>query len=101
MSNQTLDNFDCHWSSDSFYDTVRCKKALVSLLFIFMMTYTFLVLIRWKYPATKLALKMNRLINEIALCHPFFFIASIIVHVIVPKPWAVSLIAFYVLTFSL
>ena len=101
MSNHTLDNFDCHWSSDSFYDAVRCKKALVSLLFIFMMTYTFLVLIRWKYPATKLALKMNRLINEIALCHPFFFIASIIVHVLVPKPWAVSLIAFYVLTFSL
>ena len=101
MSNQILDNFDCHWSSDSFYDAVRCKKALVSLLFIFMMTYTFLVLIRWKYPATKLALKMNRLINEIALCHPFFFIASIIVHVLVPKPWAVSLIAFYVLTFSL
>ena len=66
-----------------------------------MMTYTFLVLIRWKYPATKLALKMNRLINEIALCHPFFFIGAIIVHVLVPKAWAVCLIAFYILTFGL
>ena len=95
-SSHPLDSYHCIWTKADFYATVKAKKAISAGLFILFMAYTVLVMLRHKNRAESLALKFNRVINEIAYAHLFFFFGCIFAHVLVPKGWPVVLIYAYI-----
>ena len=84
------------WQKQEFFDTVIAKEALSGAMFVLFLIYTAFVLLRHKNKEESLGLKFNRLVNELAYSHLFFFVGCILAHVLTPKEWPVLLIYMYI-----
>ena len=65
-------------------------------MFILFLVYTTMVFMKSKYKKKGLGVKLNRIVNEMAYSHIFFFMASLFVHILTPKEFPVLLLYVYI-----
>merc|ERR1711967_215453 len=73
------------------------KKGISASLFILFLCYTIMVMVRSCKKGTGVGPKLHRIVNEMAYSHLFFFLASILSHILTPKEFPTVLIYFYLI----
>ena len=106
----------CVWEKDDFYATASAKKGVSASLFILFLIYTILVIIRSYKKGTGVSIhigfyhkfiylqvgpKLHRIVNEMAYSHIFFFISTILCHILTPKAFPVILIYVYMILLAI
>mmetsp|Transcript_32240 Transcript_32240/g.49339 ORF Transcript_32240/g.49339 Transcript_32240/m.49339 type:complete len:116 (-) Transcript_32240:140-487(-) len=85
----------CEWHKADFFSTASVKESVTVTLFLFFLGYTSLVFLREKNSENAGGVKLYRLVNELAVAHLFYFVAAILVHVLVPKRFPALLLFVY------
>jgi len=90
--------FDCTWRRSEFFSTAQAKKAVSAAMFILFLVYTTLVYLKHKNKTKGIGIKLNRIVDEMAYSHIFFYIGALFVHILTPKEFPVLLLYVYIAT---
>ena len=65
-------------------------------MFILFLVYTVMVYLKYKNKDKGIGLKLNRIVNDMAYGHLFFYVGALLVHVLTPKEFPVLLLYVYI-----